>query len=324
MDIGNFSLDVLSFLRIATILAFIFSGFSILSGVRLIQSAGGMPYFRMRRQRKLNGWRRLVIGFSLTVVGLSLILWGEPAAYSMLPLTATPSLTPTKTISPTITLTSTVTFTPTISLTPEVSNTPTTTLTPHIPIAVEAQFESSITPNPESVFSPLEFSEKLDALYRPVSAKTEFENPIQGMYAVFSYDNMALGSQWTALWYRNGELVYYETKPWIDGTGGVGFTDWQPEQQEWLPGTYQVQIFVGADWKVVGEFVLFGDPPTPLPPPSMTPTSTLTPTVTPSRTRVPTNTKTIKPTPWPTLTWTITWTPWPTITQTKSPTPPSE
>jgi len=157
------------------------------------------------------------------------------------------------------------------------------------------------------------------------------------MYALFSYDQMADGSQWTALWYREDELVHYETIPWNGGSGGLGYTDWQPEPYEWLPGTYEVQIFVGTIWKVSGQFTVEGNPPTPIPSKTPTPTNTPTRTKTPTRTPwptatpIPTNTPrptrtpyisptaTLSPTPWPTLTRTPVTpsiTPWPTSTRT--------
>jgi hypothetical protein len=266
----------------------------------------------------------MLVGVGLLLVGGALLLWGEPIAYSYIPITPTPSLTPTTSITPTITLTPTISLTPTITLTPAVTDTPTITPTPHIPLAVEAQFESSITPNPDAVFSPIEFSQSLDALFRPVDPGTEFQNPVGEMFAVFTYDGMALGSQWTALWYRNGELVNYETKPWIDGTGGAGYSDWQPDPEEWQAGNYQVQIFVGLEWKVVGDFVILGDPPTPTLPPSNTPAPSATSTITVTPTAGPTSTRTATRTPYPTLTLTVKPTAWPTPTPTPitpSPTP---
>jgi hypothetical protein len=50
----------------------------------------------------------------------------------------------------------------------------------------------------------------------------------QEMWACFSYNNMFPGVQWTALWYRNGELVHYETVPWDGTTGGLGYSEWAP------------------------------------------------------------------------------------------------
>jgi len=98
------------------------------------------------------------------------------------------------------------------------------------------------------------------------------------MCAVFTYAEMVPGSQWTALWFRNGELVHYETIPWDGETGGYGFTEWEAPPEEWQPGTYEVQIFVGLEWKVVGQFLLQGDAPTAIP--TLTPTISTAPALT--------------------------------------------
>ena len=111
------------------------------------------------------------------------------------------------------------------------------------------------------------------------------------MFGVFTYDQMLPGAQWTALWFREGELVHYETKPWDGASGGYGYTDCTDPVGGWLAGTYEVQIFVGTDWKVVGRFIVQGDPPT------STPSLTPAPTLTPSRTATPTPTRTRTPTP---------------------------
>jgi hypothetical protein len=104
--------------------------------------------------------------------------------------------------------------------------------------------------------------------------------------------------QWTAVWYRDGEVIYYETKPWDGGTGGYGYSEWIPKAEEWLPAHYQVVIFVGMDAKIGGEFEVTGAPatssvtPTASPTATSTPTKTFTPTVTATHTRFPTPTKT--------------------------------
>jgi len=157
-----------------------------------------------------------------------------------------------------------------------VSDTPTLTPTPYIPIAVEAQFTSVVTPNPEAIFSPIQFSQRY-VNFEVVNPATEFQNPVGHLYGAFTYDNMIPGVQWTALWYRDGTLVHFETIPWDGATGGAGYTDWNPPAEEWLPGDYLVQIFVGLEWKVTGEFKVVGAPPPPTitltPIPSRTPTA---------------------------------------------------
>ena len=156
----------------------------------------------------------------------------------------------------------------------------------------------------------------------------------------FSFELLDQDGEWVSIplhrirrVYRDGELIHYETLPWDGATGGLGYTDWQPPPEEWLPGLYEVQIFVGLTWKVSGTFTVEGEAPTPAPTdtptktpiPSRTPTLTRTPrptgTPTPPRpTRPPyiSPTPTLSRTPWPTsnATPTLKPTPWPTLTRT--------
>jgi hypothetical protein len=156
------------------------------------------------------------------------------------------------------------------------------------------------------VFSELLFTRDCTNFVE-INTATVFQNPINYMCAVFTYDQMTPGAQWTALWLRDGQLVHYETIPWDGEVGGYGFSEWEAPPEEWQPGTYTVQIFVGLDYKVVGQFLLEGDAPTP------PPTDTPSPTLTASRTATPT--RTFTPTRTPTLTRT------PTVTRTPSATP---
>jgi len=320
-------LDIHSAVQTALILTFIALIFLIWQGIRYIRKARTLTFFRMRRINMERGWR--FIGWALLMVLLIIFLntLAEPLVYRIYPPTPTFTLTPTITLTPTTTLSPTITLTPSITPSPEVSYTPTASATPHIPLAIEMEFISTTTPNPDAVFSQLTFTDGLDAEYRPLKPGTTFQNPIGHMYALFSYDLMVNGSQWTALWLRDGELVHFETIPWDGGSGGLGYTDWAPDPSEWLPGTYEVQIFVGLDWKRGGTFTVEGEPPTPEP--SATPTPTLTPTRTPipsrtprpSPTRPPTQTPRPTRTPYLSPTPSATRTPWPTVTPIPTRTP---
>jgi hypothetical protein len=286
-------------------------------GIRSIQSARKLTFYRLRRQRMSRGWRMLFTGVLTLFFAVWLGRFGEPIAYRYFPPSPTASLSPTISPVPSITLSPTITLTPTITDTPSVTDTPSITPTPFVPPAIEALFESQVTPNPDAVFSPLQFSTAYEN-FECVAPATSFVNPILERWACFSYNNMYPGVQWTALWYRNGELVHYETSPWDGTTGGLGYSEWAPAPEMWEPGTYDVQVFVGLDWKVVGQFIVSGDPPTPSPTVSPTltvsPTFTRTPSATPtsSRTPVPTATATATRTPRPTATATATRTPRPT------------
>ena len=114
--------------------------------------------------------------------------------------------------------------------------------------------------------------------YQAVSPATYFVNPIKELFAVYSYNNMLPGAQVTELWYRDGKLVHYNTFPWDGTTGGLGFAECNLAFCDgWLPGNYEVQIFVGSEWKVVGLFTLDGNPLTATPTITPSPAPTFTP-----------------------------------------------
>lgn len=320
------NLDIHTGVQTALVLTILAILISFVSGYRSIRKGRTLKFFRMRRDRMVSGWRMIAFGLILVLVAIFLYRFAEPQIYRIYPPTATLTPTSTLTLTPTTTLTPTISPTPTITLTPSETDTPTITPTPHIPLVVEATFASSVTPKPGVIFSTLQFGQELDKeTYQLVNPATIFQNPVGHMYALFSYDGMTDGVQWSALWYINGELVHFETDLWDGGTGGRGYTDWQPDPWLWEAGEYDVQIFVGLEWEVSGSFTVEGDPPTP--PPSATPTLlptptfTFTPTRTPTITRSPTPTRTATPTP--TSTNTRGPSPTPTITFTKTPRPPT-
>jgi hypothetical protein len=294
-------MDIRAGIIAAVALSFLGALLIFRSGIRALQAARRLTFYRIKRQRVRSGWITLLVAILLLASSVSLALYGEPVVYRYFPPSPTITLTPTTTLSPTSTLSPTLTLSPTITFTPAVTDTPTITVTPFIPPAIEVLFESEVTPNPGAVISPLQFT--LDCSnFNEFTAGTLFQNPITYMCAVFSYDQMTPGAQWTALWYRDGKLIHYETIPWDGETGGYGFTEWDAPASDWLPGTYEVQIFVGLDWKQVGQFILEGDAPTAIPTrtPSSTPTASRTPT--PSRTATPSRTPTVTRTFTPSIT----------------------
>jgi type VI secretion system secreted protein VgrG len=309
------ALDIRTGVLAAVIIIGLLAILFIWQGFRSIRSARKLPFFRMRRERMLRGWRLLLGAIFLAVMAVLLNSQAEPLIYRYFPPTATVTLTPTITVTPTITLTPTISLTPTVTPTPAVTDTPTITPTPFMPLAIESVFTSTVTPNPDAIFSEITFSNGIDENYIALNPNTIFQNPVGHMYGLFSYDGMIDGSQWTALWYRDGELVHFETLPWNGGTGGLGYTDWEPRPEEWIPGEYEVQIFTGLIWQQSGRFTVEGDAPTAAPTETPTRTPTTTPSVTPTRTLIPTQTPIPSRTPRPTSTITLT----PTITLTRTP-----
>lgn len=229
----------------------------------------------------MRGWRLIILGLLWIILGIAVFFFGEPVAYRYITPSFTPVNSQTPTITPTITMTPTITDTPTITLTPAESYTPEPTLTPHIPLAVEARFEGRLTPPPDAAFSPLLFTNiGLDEDNNPVGPGIQFTNPVGHLYAGFSYARLMDDIQWSALWFRGDELVYYESLPWNGGSGGIGYTDWDPSPELWLPGEYAIQIFLGKDFYISGIFTVIGEISTPTA--SLTPTFTVTPSPVPT------------------------------------------
>ena len=296
------NLDVRTFTYTAVFLLAVGALMILLLGIRSIREGRRTRFFRIRQKKIAGGWWLILLSILFFIGAFFSGRYIEPVAYQYFPPSATPSLTPSITLTPTVSLTPTITLTPSITDTPAVTDTPTPTSTPFVPPAIEASFASVVTPNPDSIFSPLQFAQSIDNKYQPINPSTIFTNPLRRMYAIFSYDKMTPGVQWTALWLRDGELVHYESKPWDGELGGYGYTDWQPSPDKWLPGNYQVIIFVGTEWKVVGTFTVEGQPPTASPTRFPTYTKTATFTKTATRTKVPTSTKQPTPTKTPTIT----------------------
>jgi hypothetical protein len=311
-------LDIKSFMQTAVWILFIASGVSFFGGMRRIRKARDVGFFSIKRVHISKGYQSIFLSFFFLFIAIILRNFGEPFVYNYIPITNTLVPTATVTLTPSITVAPTITLTPSITLTPAESYTPSPTFTPNIPAAIEVQFSGGIEPPAEAAFSPIIFSEEIDALYRPVRPDTTFTNPIDKIYANYSYAQIVNGVQWTALWYREGELVYFETSAWDGGSGGYGYSDWHPNSSEWLPGNYIVHIFLGLEIKVSANFIVVGDPATETLTPTVTPTVTNTATTTP--TLVPSFTATMTPTNtrWPSLT-PITPSPtktrWPTATE---------
>ncbi len=282
---SSFSGTNLPSLLLAAAAVFLFS-----AGVRAIAMGSRTIYFRHRRQRVLAGWWMTGAGLAL---GLVAFLVFRPGG-SFLPASPTPAA-PAQTVSPTAPPTRTAPPAPTLPTKPAFTSA--ASPTPHLPLSLEIMVISTVTPQPSATIGDIRFAEALQGNY-PIGNRVEWRNPLKRMYASFAYTHMTYGVQFTALWFRNGELVAFESGPWKTGGHGRVAVKWEPAPQEWHPGEYEVQFFVGTEWKATGRFSLKGNPPT----------STFTPTLTPTDTPRPTSTSTFTPTlaPSPTPTATVT------------------
>ena len=260
-------------------------------GWRRIASARRLPYFLLRRDLSGKGWRSVALGFVLGLFGVLFLIFGTRVAFMIVP--PTPSRTPTATITltPTITLSPTISTTPTISATPTITQTSTATSTPVLPEQIVVLFRETVTPRPDAVISPILVAERIDRNNQAINPGEEFENPLRRLFGAFTYDNLADGVRWTAIWYFGEERICVESTQWDGGTGGFGFTEC--EQEYWLPGEYEIQMFIGERWLVSTRFSVIGDPPTATP--MITPTATASSTPTASGTPTPFSSPTLSP-----------------------------
>jgi len=297
------NLDIATTVRVIFVLLLLLSALFIYRAWRGLQEARRLYFFIKRQQLLKRMWLLILIGLSIFIFAFAVNKYTEPIVYRYFLPSPTLTFTPTNSLTPTITQTPTITPTPTMTFTPQF------TPNPVLPAVISEGFKSTVTPNPKAVFSQITFSRKLDKFLRPLQPELTFKNPIITLFGSFSYDQMIIGSQWTALWFRDGELISYESLPWNGASGGYGFTESKFSPEEWLPGKYEVQIYVGNTWKISGYFEVVGTPATSTPTPTNIPTKI--PTLTPTPTKTPTQTSTITPTP----------TPKPTNTQTPTRTP---
>jgi hypothetical protein len=282
------NLDIATTVRVIFVFMILLAATFFYRAWRGLQEAQRLYFFIKRQQLLRRIWLLTFIGIFIMIAAFAFNKFTEPVVYRFF----VPS--PTSTTIPTQTATPTITVTPSISPTPTITTTPQFTATPVLPVVISEGFKSTVTPNPKAVFSQITFARKLDKNLRPLNPDKLFKNPILTLFGSFSYDQMIIGSQWTALWFRDGELISYESLPWNGASGGYGYSEPKLSPEEWLPGKYEVQVFVGTTWKITGYFEVTGTPATSTPTPTLIPTRISTPL--PIRTSTPLFTPTVKPT----------------------------
>jgi len=242
------NLDIHAGVVVIVLLLFVAAILTIVRGYRQFREGQRLQYFQKRRAQRKSTVFIMLFGCLILALAFLVSRFLEPAIYTVYVPSSTPTLTPTLTLTPTIT------DTPTPTLIPSATPIPLYTPTPLLSIIISSQFTSEVTPQPNAVFSPLSFSKKITKNYQAIDPAEVFTAPIDIMYATFTYDNMTRDAQWTALWFREGELICMESIPWNGASGGYGYTECKQVPEQWLPGNYSVQIFVGETWKQTGTF----------------------------------------------------------------------
>jgi hypothetical protein len=245
-------IDVSTTLKVVLLFVTLAAIVLLVTAVRSIKSGKKLLFYQKRQVLIYRGWRLILLALLLLGSGFLISRFGEPVVYRYFPPSPSITLTPTITPTPTITLTPSSTFTPTITLTLS------QTYTPALPQFIQETVQTPIGPDVNAVFSPLNFAEETDEGV-VVDSFTEFSLPVATIFGGFSYDRMTTGVQWTAVWLYGEEVVCSETKAWDYAPGGYGYTDCTLPPEDWKPGRYEVQIYVGLTWKVSGEFFILAE-----------------------------------------------------------------
>lgn len=248
------NIDVATTVKVILGLLAIFAVISIFMAVKSIKAGHKLMFYQKRQLLIYHGWRLVLLALGLLLSGFLIFRFGEPLVYRYFPPSPTITLTPTITITPTVTNTPSMTYTPTITLTLS------QTYTPALPDFIQATIQTPVGPDASAIFSPLSFSDTTEDGVVTESL-TEFDLPVSTLFGGFSYDRMAVGVQWTAVWLYGEEIICSETKAWDYAPGGYGYTDCTRPVEAWLPGVYEVRIFVGQTWKVSGTFRILGEEP---------------------------------------------------------------
>lgn len=230
---------------------------SISLALKSLKAARNLPFYRKRQDLVEYGWRLIFFSLLMAGVGFLFYRFGEPVAYRYFPPSPTVTRTPTTTLTPTITQTLENTLTPTIT------QTLAQTYTPGLPAVVQTEIKTPIGVEVNSIFSPVQFSTQTKDGWL-INTTDTFTLPITTLYAGFSYDEMVPGLRWSAVWLREGEIVCFETTVWENYTGGSYYSDYCNQKitpEMWLPGDWEVQIFVGQTWKTSGRFTILGSDP---------------------------------------------------------------
>lgn len=168
----------------------------------------------------------------------------EMATARPLPPTATPiPPSPTATASPT----------PVPADTPTPSPTATSAVSP---ISMEATpTPAPAEPIPDDVkFGPITFAAGINDQLEPINPTRVFSETVKRVYAVFPFEGMRRGLNWTQVWYFNGLVFLRDQSAWEWGTAATSYVFTKPRGA----GTYRLELYVNDTLVASGSFVIQG------------------------------------------------------------------
>lgn len=240
------------------------------------------PYWRLRRQASVLGFRLLLASLGLFALTVALAFYSGLAALAFRGLddlfagrpagavgVVVPSLTPTLAVSPTLspeptqrptrvptsaaavaaTPTSTATATPTLTPT----TTATATLTPTETFTPTATYETVlnlapplalVTARPGARVEVIAADDTISANLTPIQPRTAFPAGVKRLYFFFVFRNMSNGAAWSRVLYRDGVPVQGQAYLWSQGSEGDSFFFFG-SADGYEPGSYEVRLFLG-------------------------------------------------------------------------------
>jgi len=239
------------------------------------------PYWRLRRQASVLGFRLLLASlglFALTVAlafysglaalafrGLDSLFAGRaagavgvvvPTVTVTVLLTDTPEPSPTRRPTraptsaaavPTATDTAVPTPTPSPTLTPPATATPTLTATP------TATYEAMLnllpppalaTARPGALVEVAAADDAISANQTPLQPRSAFAAGVDRLYFFIIYRDMTDGAAWSRVLYRDGVPIQGQAYLWSLGAEGASFFFFG-SADGYAPGSYEVRMFLG-------------------------------------------------------------------------------
>ncbi|MBC7224881.1 MAG: hypothetical protein H5T59_11525, partial [Anaerolineae bacterium] len=119
---------------------------------------------------------------------------------------------------------------------------------------------SSPTPSPLPVaqgrhFRDLALARGLDDENQPVGEGKAFRVDDRPVYAIFRYQGMRNGMEWSQQWWRDDDMLWEGKGPWEWGTAGRAWVYFTPEFG-WTVGRYQVRLYVEGQLEQVADFTM--------------------------------------------------------------------
>jgi hypothetical protein len=103
------------------------------------------------------------------------------------------------------------------------------------------------------------FTLETTAKGEPVKPTFAFEHGISRIHAVFEYANISPDSNWTRVWYHNGNEVSNTSQPWLEAESGIFDYVIEAGGQPLPPGQWALEFYIDDELLTAGNFMIEGN-----------------------------------------------------------------